>query len=111
MRVCPKCGYVDPPEWRHSRYSYWIDFTEFENFKRLNPELAENFKKGTKKQDENFVYRRNKSTGNVERKAKIDYGGQWTIPMERRNRKEKRGEVDFRKCWIIDPPQTKIEEF
>ena len=31
MRICPKCGYVDPPEWRHSRFDFNADYCRFDN--------------------------------------------------------------------------------
>lgn len=90
MRVCPKCEYVDPSYWRHSRYSYFIDFTEYENWLAMGfPEIE----KGGKWEDKLYVYRRMKKHGNVERKAKIDYGYQWNVPMEHHKPR------DLRKCW------------
>jgi len=100
MRKCPKCGYEDPPYWRHSIYSYWLDFTEYENFEMLHPELCP-LPKGGITEDETFVYRRMKRTGNVERKAKVDYEVQdWYPPMEKH---------DYRKYW--DRPATKLTDF
>ena len=83
MRVCPKCGYQDPPYWRHSKHSYWIDFTEYENFALLHPELAKKLEAGKNVEDELYVYHRTRSGIKVERKAKIDYGNQMRIPMEK----------------------------
>lgn len=40
MRVCPKCGFKDPPEWRNLRFQLFTEYTEFESFNRLYPELA-----------------------------------------------------------------------
>lgn len=102
MRQCPKCGYVDPPYWRHSRYSYWIDFTEYENWLYMGfPEIQ----KGQKYEDEYFVYRRNKTGRKVHRKAKIDYGEQWNIPMEKAH---KYPMMDKRKYWTRDPKQKTL---
>jgi hypothetical protein len=106
MRVCPCCGFIDPSEWRHSKYSYWIDWTEFERFKELCPELAEQFEHSSKiVEDKNYYYRRMKHGRSVERKAKVDYGEQWTIPMEKR----KQVPHDFRKHWFfVHPNQIKL---
>ena len=108
--------WVDPPEWRHSKYSYWIDQTEFENFEKLHPELAKNFKKGEKREDKDYIYRRTKKSGRVERKAKVDYGEQWQIPME--NTKQfghddfkPHWKHDFRKHWNRNLNQKKIGDF
>lgn len=30
MRVCPKCGYKDADEWRHSRFDYNADYCRFD---------------------------------------------------------------------------------
>jgi len=108
MRVCPKCGYIDPPEWRHSKYSYWIDWTELENFKKLHPKLANDFQNGLKiTEDEDYFYRIMKHGRSVERKAKVDYGEQWNVPMEKRNQIPH----DFRKHWFTaHPNQQKLSE-
>ena len=106
MRVCPNCGHVDPPEWRHSKYSYWIDWTELEQFKELEPSLIEDILKGNKAEDQNYVYRLMKHGRSVERKAKIDYGNQWTIPMEKR----KQIPHDFRKHWFKIHNQRRLLE-
>ena len=31
MRVCPKCGYRDPGQWRHSRFEFNADYCRFDN--------------------------------------------------------------------------------
>ena len=104
MRVCPKCGYVDPPYWRHSIYSYWIDFTEYENFKNMHPELCP-LQSGELTEDEYFVYRRMKKSDFIERKAIVDYEVHgWYEKME----KVKNGVPDFRKHWDRTYRQTKL---
>jgi len=30
MRVCPKCGFEDNPQWRHSRFDFNADYMLFE---------------------------------------------------------------------------------
>jgi len=99
MRVCPKCHYVDPPEWRHQRWSYWIDFCTYEQFKQLYPAIDIQPKQIVEHED--YLYRRvkNERADVVHRKAKIDYGTQWNVSMEkvlcRRNSKV----MDFRRYW------------
>lgn len=109
MRVCPKCGYVDPPEWKHSKYSYWIDNCLFEDFKEMNPDLAKVLEVEGHTKDAHYVYRLTKNKRRVERKAIVDYGEQWTIPMEKAYHKH--NFRDFRPCWMkIAPEQTKLLE-
>ena len=80
MRVCPKCGYIDPPHWKHVKYSYWIDSCSLENFKILHPTLAKRLKKaGAIVEDKLYIYRLVRNGDWVERKAKIDFvGGGWS---------------------------------
>jgi len=105
MRICPKCGYTDPPEWRHSKYSYWIDFCTWEDFKRLHPGLSEKLKcPGEKIEDENFVYRRNQNGRYVERKAKIDYNDQFNLPMEKARH-------DKRSHWSRNTKHTQLTQY
>jgi hypothetical protein len=105
MRVCPHCGYIDPPEWRHSKYSYWIDFCEIGHFKEMEPELAKRLLDGIKLvEDKNYIYRLTKNKTKVERKALVDYGYQWSVPMEKANRWS--GTYpDFDKTWNRDVPK------
>ena len=109
MRVCPECGHIDPPEWRHSRYSYWIDFCLKEDFVKMHPKLAKELLSGEKMvEDKNYVYRKTKNDRRVERKALVDYGYQWIIPMERvHGLLGKHHDTDFRKCWNRPPKNQK----
>ena len=109
MRVCPKCGYIDPPEWKHTRYSYWIDDCSFENFKILFPDLAKIIKcKGSQIDDKYYVYRHTLSKeGWVERKAKIDFVGKgWSDGTERYISPWGEGKKRFR----LHPNQKKLFE-
>ena len=73
MRVCPKCGFIDPPHWKHCKWSYYIDGITFENFKLLYPNLGLKLKRPKDiTEDKDFVYRLTKTGLVVERKAKID---------------------------------------
>jgi len=56
MRVCPKCGFVDPPQWKHSKYSYWIDNIRLEDFRELYPELAKELEANKTAKDKDYVY-------------------------------------------------------
>lgn len=40
MRVCPKCGYRDPPEWKNLHFQLYHEYMPFEDFQRLYPKLA-----------------------------------------------------------------------
>jgi len=115
MRVCPECGYIDPPEWRHHRWSYWIDICHIEDFKRLLPKLAEELLKGVKLvEDKDNIYRLYaKGRKFVQRKAKVDYGYQWEPPMESVNHNPfKSKPVDFRKHWFrFSENQKKLGDF
>jgi len=109
MRVCPKCGYVEPPEWRHSRYSYWLDICKLGDFEKLHPKLATTLKHQDFAEDEDYVYRlMGKSKLTVERKAKIDFMT-WREPMEHA---EHKGPIhDFLKLWnSFHPNQRKLTE-
>ena len=112
MRVCPKCGHIDPPQWRHSKYSYWIDFCEIGHFIELEPLLASRLLKGEKLvEDKDYIYRLTKNKSKVERKALVDYGYQWNIPMEKIKSSRWSGVYpDFDKKWNRDPNQTRLLE-
>lgn len=79
MRVCPKCGFIDPPEWKHAKWSYHIDTISLDNFKQLYPELTKKLLESGLVEDPHYVYRISKSCRGkgipfwVQRKAKIDY--------------------------------------
>lgn len=110
MRVCPKCKFVDPPQWRHSRYSYWIDHCEISHFKELHPNLYEQLINGAKLvEDDDYIYRLTKNRARVERKALVDYGYQWTVPMEKANRWSG-SYPDFDKKWNRNLSQKKLFE-
>lgn len=77
-----------------------------EDFKTMNPELHKQLMAGVKLvEDENYVYRMTKTKRHVERKAKVDYGYQWNIPME----KVKHGSMlsDPRSQWFKELPSKK----
>ena len=76
MRVCPKCGYIDPPEWKHIPFSYYLDGCAFEEFKLIKPNLASQIINGLV-DDDIYVYRLSKNKRWVQRKAKIDYDAEF----------------------------------
>ena len=111
MRVCPKCGYIDPPEWRHLRWSYWIDFCTREDFSRLQPNIMArllNGEKLAKDKAEIYIYRLSGSN-NIHRKALIDYGEQFSIPME--HHQYRTIPHDLRKYWVFDASQSKLVDW
>lgn len=40
MRICPKCRYQEPLEWRHDFWHADKDYCRVEDFRQLHPELA-----------------------------------------------------------------------
>lgn len=107
MRVCPKCGHIDPPQWKHCKYSYYIDGITRENFEKLYPDLAKNLKKGRDlTEDELYVYRLTKTELVVERKAKIDFLSlspiDWKDGHEKGSRQLREPHA-LRKHWFITP--------
>ena len=74
MRVCPKCGYIDPAHWKHVRFSYHIDSCNWETFQTEYPELAKNLTKGGAiTEDKDYYYRLTKNKIVVLRKAKVEW--------------------------------------
>ena len=132
MRVCPKCGYVDPAYWKHVRFSYHIDSCNWETFKTEYPDLAKNLRKGGDiTEDKDYYYRLTKNQIVVLRKAKIE----WTefqgnpfgaekyekFPHTPRGKKEREHSIDNRNYWKevmhgdsafrkVHPKQTKLLE-
>jgi hypothetical protein len=41
MRVCPKCGYEDPPIWRNTLRRLYTDHCHIEDLKIWEPQLAQ----------------------------------------------------------------------
>lgn len=40
MRICPRCGHVDPECWRHLRWSLYPDYCHIEELLEFEPDLA-----------------------------------------------------------------------
>jgi len=106
MRVCPKCKYVDPPYWKHVKYSYWIDSCSRGNFSLLHPTLAKQLKKASDTaEDDLYVYRLTRNETTVERKAKVDFldGFGWTDGTE----KHEHFPSKPKSPWMHDNPQKR----
>jgi len=59
MQVCPNCGYIDHPYWRHKPWRHNIDYCRLDEFAEIRPELAQKLKNGSPVVvDESFAYRR-----------------------------------------------------
>ena len=41
MRICPKCGYVDLPIWRNTRWRYYTEHCHIDELRLWQPKLAE----------------------------------------------------------------------
>lgn len=41
MRVCPRCGFVDPQIWRQNRWVSDVSYTRFEDFQKEYPAFAD----------------------------------------------------------------------
>lgn len=39
MRVCPKCGYMDSPVWRHVRHRIYTDYCRVDDLEPWEPAL------------------------------------------------------------------------
>ena len=72
MRVCPKCGYKDDPNWRQSNFKWNADFTEFSNFQQMYPEMAKQILQTKWQEDDYFLYKLTKGM-KVIRMAKFEY--------------------------------------
>lgn len=75
MRVCPQCGYVDPPEWR-STFNRKMDedYTHISNFEKMfSKELVDKLKKDKTLIIEPYIYRLTKWNNVIRR---------WTVPAE-----------------------------
>jgi len=44
MKICPKCGFVDPPEWRNLHFQLYTEYMKLEDFEQLYPQLAAQLK-------------------------------------------------------------------
>jgi hypothetical protein len=69
--VCGKI-IVDNPLWRPSGFKWGVDFCPLEDFKTINPELAEQLRDKQWVEDELYFYRRSQ-TNSVSRMARVEY--------------------------------------
>src|SRR5712692_4351457 len=63
MRECPKCHFVDPPNWRPPPHYPSLDYVRWDEFEELMPELAVLLLPGKEIEDELYVYHRSKAKG------------------------------------------------
>lgn len=120
MRICPKCGFIDPPEWKHCKFSYHIDTIRLEEFINTYPNLAKNLHNGGDiTEDENYYYRLTKTKLTVFRKAKIEWTEGNPFGAEKYERfnhgspwakKDRRKEKDWDVWKRVAPDQTKLLE-
>ncbi len=61
MRECPKCHYLDPPNWRPPPHYPDLDYCRYDEFLEILPDLAKDLRPGRTTEDELYVYRRSKT--------------------------------------------------
>ena len=94
LRVCPKCGYIDPMEWRprswhtHSE----IEICRFSDLQNLNLKLAEQVSKQETVLDKYYAYKLSRTGVWVYRRPRIvfDIQGWKDIPAETPKRPQRR---------------------
>ena len=73
MRVCPKCGYEDPPCWRNNPHTNYTQYCHLEELEVWDKALAEEIKKTrhdiTK---DGYIYHLTKTSNHVKRIAQKD---------------------------------------
>lgn len=59
MRVCPKCGYVEPIEWRPTSWKagQYVDCCRLTDLEVLNPQLARELKERKQVIRKHYVYK------------------------------------------------------
>jgi len=71
MRVCPKCGFVDPPCWRQNRWISYVDYARVEDFWEQYPAMVD-IQPGHETSDEyNYYYRGRRNPYYVYRWPKV----------------------------------------
>ncbi len=89
MRECPKCHYIDPPNWRHPPHFPDVDYVRYDEFLELHPDLAKGLKPGGTVEDELHVYRLSRTSRYVYRMWKPIYkamGGDKSWSQARRTK-------------------------
>jgi len=71
MRVCPKCGCVDPPFWKQCAFRQNISYCTLGDIEYWTPSLAKLLNKNSFVDDEFYAYHLTKGK-RVERTAKVD---------------------------------------
>ena len=80
MKVCPKCGYVDPQCWRQNRWVSNVDYTRVEDFVQYYPGMAELQPGCTTSDEYNYYYRGKRNPYFVYRWPKVLGPGYYTKP-------------------------------
>jgi len=78
MRVCPKCGYRDPPYWRPARHRYISDICHITDLDVNEPELAKKvrvFGRAPNYYCDGKYYYRLTASNTVERTERDDFHG------------------------------------
>lgn len=60
MRVCPKCGFQDSPNWENCRFKRDLMVMRLETFKKEYPHLAKRIEEEKYVRDGQFVYHKTK---------------------------------------------------
>ena len=90
MRECPKCGYTDPPYWRHVRFTLYTDCCNFEDFEMLHPLLAARLLKEITLKHEKYIYHLVVAAKIVQR-IHVDYSRNGKSVNEPRQEKHRKG--------------------
>jgi hypothetical protein len=100
MRECPRCHFLDPPNWRHPAHYPDLDYCRYDEFLEIQPELARKLVPDSEVEDELYVYRRSKQT----RTKKGDRGGKYVYRVWKPifNAWGDQGWSHFRKTKIYD---------
>lgn len=102
MRVCPKCGYREPPIWLNHQFQQHVSYARVEDFEKYYPHLAKRIVKAGYVTSDKYCYYRRSSKGApfIHRWSK-EYGPKgFHLDYEKSN---------LKKEWV-DPTQKKLLE-
>lgn len=75
MKVCPKCGYREPPIWLNHQFQQHVTYARVEDFEQYYPNLAKQIvKAGYVTSDEYCYYRRSKKGAPFIHRWSKEYG-------------------------------------
>lgn len=108
MRVCPQCGFNDPPMWITTPYRVHCDYCRIEDFEQYYPEIK--LEKGERKADGLCAYKRSKTGKYVERQYLRDNPDALTnwVPDYEPNRPKNKKPKPFIGQKRKDKTQTKL---